>query len=265
MSSQPMRSLCEALARCLSELAPKSAAAGQEQHRRLLARRAELLAAAAGPPPDVGGLAARAAALEDDLAQRRSDLATLEASRESLRQRESQLAADLARSFAELGARCEALIARLPLLGAPALQGWLAWLEGWHRDSLRPFEPQADWARYFAARNTAEEAFALVEPLLAQIQLLDVGEAGEGLGRAAIPAEMERKSAALRGFEADLAARLAAAGDYGRIAADLPDPAQTDSLAKMERLEGLLQSLEATLGRFAASARIERQMLEALA
>jgi hypothetical protein len=265
----------ESLARRLGDLAARRAAGGEERLRQLQARRAEQMAAAAsGPPPDCAALAASAAALEVQLAERQAELASLAAAQRALVERERELAAAQERSFGELCARCAAALGRLPLLAAAGRQGWLTWLEDWHRRSSRPFEARLDWRGHYGERNTVDDAMCLVEPAVELVRLLEVGSGGEDdAGNAeaghppcaVLPAEIEREGDALRRLEEVIASRIAKVRSvYQRIVADLPDPCAAGSLHQAQRLEGLLVSLEATLGRFAASARIERQMLEAL-
>jgi hypothetical protein len=261
------QSWCESLARRLFQVAASQAAAAEERRRRLLARRGELLATAGAPLPAAGdgGPASHAEALSRDLALRQAELAALAERRRTLAERERTLGEALAVGFAELCARCEQAVTALPLLSQPAQEAWLAWLEEWHRASQRPFEPDADWRRHFQARTTVEDALFLVDPAIERIQRLEPGDSASGAAGIDLAAEVERQRAELRGLEeASAAGVAAAAAAYGRIAADLPDPAGADSLAKLERVEGMLLFIETALGRFAASARSERQMLEAL-
>jgi hypothetical protein len=267
MMSAINQSWYEPLAGRLFQAAASHAAAAEERRRRLLDRRAELLERAGAPLPPGGdyGLASRAEALGGDLARRQAELADLEARLLALSERERALGESLALDFAQLRDRCEQAVAALPLLGQAALDEWLAWLEDWHRSSQRPFEPDPDWPRRFRSRTTIEDGLALVDPVLERLRRLEGGDSPPGMSGIDLAAEVEGQQAELRRLEEASAARLAAvAAVYGRIAADLPDPAGADSLAKLERIEGLLLFFEITLGRFAASARDERQMLEAL-
>jgi hypothetical protein len=265
------RSPSERLAERLVELAARRDTLGEQRQRRLRERRRELQAAAVSPEPDLTALAARAAAVARQAAERREELAGLSAELRTAEERARQLDAELARGVAELRTRCEELLAGLPLLAEPARQGWIAWLSAWHQGTRRAFEPQADWALYYGERRTVDAAMALASPAVERIRLLELGDDGEdgpagGLPAwQALPGEIARQQAELDRSEREVAARIAAVAPlYGRIVADLPDPFAAASLHQIQRLEGLLISLEATLGRFAASARMERQMLEVL-
>jgi hypothetical protein len=231
--------------------------------RRLVESTAQSTAPASREP--AADLTARSAALDGQLSDRQSEVAALEERLQAVGEEERRLAEELGRGFAQLGERCRQLIDRLPLLEPAALQDWLAWLEDWHRRTGRPFGPVPDWQAHFASRPAVDDAMDLVDPVLDLIERLDVGVEGDGLGYAAIPAEIERVQAELGALETAVATRLAAVAPiYGRIVQDLPDPGGADSSTKLERIEALLLYLEGKLGSFAASARIERQVLETL-
>jgi hypothetical protein len=266
------RSLSEQLAQRLGELAAQRVTLGEARQRQLRDRRRQLQAAALSPEPDLAALTARATALERQVSERQEELASLSAELHAVEERELELGAELACGVAELRARCEELLAGLPLLADPARLGWIAWLTDWQRLTQRAFEPQADWRLYFLERKTVDAAMSLASPVIERIRLLEIGIGGEddpGTDLSscnALPGEIERQQAELERLEREVAGRIAAVAPlYGRIVADLPDPAAAGSAHEIQRLEGLLIALEATLGRFAASARLERQMLEVLA
>jgi DNA repair exonuclease SbcCD ATPase subunit len=244
MSSPENPSPWETLARRLTELAPRVTRAERE--------------------PELD-LAARSAELDETLAVRRGEVASLEERLRALDEEERRLAEEVSRRFTRLKEHCRELIDRLPLLETPALEAWFAWLESWHRSTQRPFGPVADWQAHFETRPAVDDAMDLIAPILADIERLDVGSGEEGFGYAAIPAEIGRAQEELSRLETEVATRLAAVAPiYGRIVQDLPDPGSADSATKLERIEALLLYLEGKLGSFAASARIERQMLETL-
>jgi hypothetical protein len=270
---EPHRSLSEQLSQRLSRLAAQRVTLGAQRQCQLRDRRQELLAAASSPEPDLAALTARAAAVTRQVAERQEELASLSAALRAAEQREVELGAELARGLAELRFQCEELLAGLPLLAEPARRGWIAWLTDWHQLTQRAFEPQADWRVYYGERGTVAAAVSLASPAVERIRLLEVGEDGEEvapdaglLSCEALSGKIEREQAEIDGLQRQVAGRIAAVAPlYGRIVADLPDPFAAGSPHEMQRLEGLLISLEATLGRFTASARMERQMLEVLA
>ena len=267
------RSPSELLARRLGELAAQRLTSGEQRLLQLRDRRHELQAAADSPEPALGVLSERAAVLARQVAEAQEEVARLNAALRAAEEHERELGAELARGAAELRNQSEELIAGLPLLGDPALQGWIGWLTSWHRLTQRAFEPQADWRLYYGDRKTVDAALALVSPALEGIRLLEVGDDRDASGLEAplsacnaVSGEIEREEAELDRLKREVAGRTAAVGPrYGRIVADLPDPFAAVVAHEIQRLEGLLISLEATLGRFAASARMERQMLEVLA
>ena len=159
--------------------------------------------------------------------------------------------------------RCQAQVERLPELADAG--AWIEWLEDWHQRSQRAFEPRESWPPYFESRGTIADALAEMDELFELVHELEARPLESGKTRAELPGELAREAADLGELEGSIERRLAAIGDrYGRIVEDIPAPAAADSPAKLQRVESLLRFLEATLGRFAASARVESQMLEVL-
>lgn len=233
--------------------------------RGSLERRKADLSALATRPARLDELRRQAEELETDAAALRQELASAVQAREELSRREEELEAGLQAAHDRLRARCIDLASRLPLLTGSSAAGWVSWLEAWHQQLGRAFEPTADWQGYLSSRRAVNNALDQFEPVFQQIHELDVASGETGISRSELPAEIAREEARVRELEADFVTRSRQVGTrYGRILEDLPEPADGNSVAQLEQIADLLANLEATLGRFAASALLERQMLEAL-
>jgi DNA repair exonuclease SbcCD ATPase subunit len=236
----------------------------RSRRERLEARKAEL-ASLTVQPPNLTELRQQAEELAGAVATRREELTAQERTLAELRRREQELENRLQAAHDLLRSRCAALAAKLPLLDGSGAAGWVSWLDGWHDRNRRPFEPRAEWQSYFEERWTLGEALARLEPCVRQIHQLEVEEGELGITRSSLPTEIVREEERIRQLETAISERLQQIGArYGRIVEDLPEPRADDMAARLEQIEGLLKNLEITLGRFAASARLESQMLEAL-
>ncbi|HEX4955386.1 MAG TPA: hypothetical protein VF017_18500 [Thermoanaerobaculia bacterium] len=263
--SKDGRALPETLASALAEAAGRRRSGLDERRRQLERRRDELLALHA-EPARVDGLRA-CGAERAGLAERlRRERAELEDERQELALDEADLESRLDAALAALRERCRTLVARLPSLANEGSRTWVEWLEDWHHRHHRAFEPGTRWAEHIAERNVAAAALEeTVRPLLGAIDELEITQGDNGVPRNALGAEIEKEIARIRELEVVMAGHLErGAPRFGQILDDLPRPGLEDSAARLERVEGLLAFLEETLGRFAASAWIERQMLEAL-
>ena len=265
MDGTDSRALPEQLAALLGQASGSLRSEIHDRRERLELRKAELVSLAA-QPPDLAALRSQAAELAAAVASRRQELADHERTRAELERRDEDLESRLQAAHDRLRARCAALVAKLPLLDGSGAQGWVSWLDGWHRSHGRAFDSQPDWQAYFAERRgMLDDALAQIAPSIQQIHQLEVEEGELGVARSALPAEIAREEEGVRELEAADAARLQRIGArYGQVLEDLPQPAAEDTAVRLEQIEGLLANLESSLGRFAASARLERQMLEAL-
>jgi DNA repair exonuclease SbcCD ATPase subunit len=263
MDGTPSPTLPERLAALLGQASGSVRTEARDRRARLELRRAEL--AAEAQPLDAEELRRQAEELASAVTVRRQELTAREQQREELLRREEELEARLQAAHARLRSRCGALVAKLPLLDGSGAEGWVSWLDDWHHRHRRQFEQTADWQEYFSKRSTLAEALARIEPVVRQIHQLEVEEGELGIARSALPAEIAREEERIQELEAAVGERLQKIGGrYGRILEDLPEPAADDTAVRLEQIEGLLMNLETTLGRFAASARLESQMLEAL-
>jgi len=258
-------SLSETLAAALEEAAGRRRSGLNERQRQLEARRDELLALDA-EPARLDDLRARAAERAGRLEELRREVAELEGERRALAAEEVELERRLDAAQRELRERCRTLAMRLPALANEGSRAWVEWLEDWHHRHGRAFEPGTRWAEHIDERNLAAAALEeTVLPLLGAIDELEVTQGDIGVPRSALGAEIEQEIGRIRALEAVIADYLErGASRFGQILDDLPRPGMEDSAAKLERIAGLLAFLEETLGRFAASARLEGQMLEAL-
>lgn len=265
MSARPRPSLPETLAAALQEAAGRRRTELDERRRRLAGRRDELLALDAGPPR-LADLRAGAAERTGDAERLRREVAELEAEQQALASEEAEIERLLDTVHAELRDRCRTLAARLPALASEGSRAWAEWLEDWHHRHHRAFEPGTDWAEQIAERRIVASALEeTVRPLFEVIEELEITQGENGVPRTALGTEIEQEVARIRDLEQVIEGHLErGAPRFGQILIDLPRPGPEDSAAKLERIAGLLSFLEETLGRFAASARLERQMLEAL-
>ena len=256
--------LPERLAALLVQASGQWQATMRDRRENLESRQTEL-AAISAQPARLDELRRQAVELAAVVETREKELAEEERTCEDLRQEERRLAGLVEAAQDRLRARCADLVAFLPLLTRSGGAGWISWLEDWYQRHDRPFEPAADWREDLLSRRVVDDALAQIEPILRHIHELEVTSGAVGIVRAALPAEIAREQEQVTRLEADFTSRARQVGSrYGRILEDLPQPPANDSVVRLEQVEELLTHLEATLSRFAASAALERQMLEAL-
>jgi hypothetical protein len=264
VADRDARALPEQLATLLVQAAGRWQATIRNRRESLESRKAELTSIST-QPARLDELRSRAAELAVAVETRKRELTDEERTREELRQEEERLAAQVEDAHDRLRARCADLVAALPLLTSSGGTGWVSWLADWYQQHGRPFEPAADWHEDLLSRRVVDDALTQIAPILQQIQELEVASDVMGIARAVLPAEIAREQAQLQQLDADLTSRARQAGSrYGRILEDLPQPPANGSVVQLRQIEGILIHLEATLSRFAASAALERQMLEAL-
>lgn len=264
MSPKPVPSPAS-LATALETAAGRQRIGLDEQRRQLEARRAELLTLESRSA-HLNDLRARATERADYAERLRREGAGLEAERQALFREEEEFERRLDAAHGELRQRCRTLAVRLPSLVNEGYRTWVEWLEEWHHGHHRAFEPGTHWEEHFAERPIAAAALEkIVHPLLVTIEELEITQGENGVPRTALGTEIEQELGRIRELETVIAKHMErGAPRFGQILDDLPRPGMEDSAAKLEKVSSLLSFLEETLGRFAASARTERQMLETL-
>jgi hypothetical protein len=265
LTDQDDASLAAQIGAALVRAAEHRKALVKSRLEALQARQAAVVGALMPEPSKLDELRLSVEQLAAQAERQRAEIADHERQLAQLRDRQEDLSRQAEQADGALRERCASLIPGLPVLSRQGEAQWISWIEGRLVEAGLAFEPAADWREELDFRELDEKALALLAPLCGTIADLEVASSDLAVARASLPAAIQREQEALDRLTADLSLRASQAGSrYGRILEDLPQPPAEDSPERLEQIEGILTYVEATLGRFAVSALLEEQMLEAL-
>ncbi|MFA5907936.1 MAG: hypothetical protein WC815_04080 [Vicinamibacterales bacterium] len=144
------------------------------------------------------------------------------------------------------------------------LEAWTEWLTNWHIGAKRAWEPGSDPERQLISRGVVDAAESLWADLTERVERDPPPPPTVELSENDIAARCQTyKNQADRSSD-DLLRFVVEPSRHLRIVEDLPDPEQGKSLSELREIHNVLSFLEVLLGRYAQSAALEEQTLEAI-
>ena len=176
----------------------------------------------------------------------------------------SSLQEQLNATILHLEAQCLKQAQALPTRGEEGALAWAQWLRGWYASRGIPWNRAQNREEALRQNSAVQDTLrGLVEPLVSIQQQLDKATGGEReLER--VLSSQDARIRELRDESEAIAHDLLRSAGPLRVVNDIPDPSAAQTSRQLHQIHEVLRFYESILGRYAASAVLEAQMLSTL-